>query len=495
MRRLVSLLLVFLLSACSFPAPGSANSPATASPIPPNPITVTTNPVPLNSVSATSSASQASGPLQFSLVNGSTQKVCQLTGDKDWETNQPTAAKTFTNFGLDAVDLGYPVEMGNKLILLFGDSWPSTHPQTSTPAQSEVPPDDSVGFTTRTTPPDSQSCLDLVINHNSAGKFIPPTIVGPVKVNQGYFNVPSGGVDVAGKLFAFFWTNHCTDPVVLSPAPLHPLAFPAPGACPETIARSSLGRGVLAQSGDGGLTFSQVVTLPAGFVYATAVNTNLQADIPAGQRLGILIFGVPRYRASIPYLAYAPAQTFSDPATWRFFSGLDAGGRPRWVDSPAWQQGAASPAAWTPPGRPEIFNAQSDADRCIGEFSITWNTVLDRWLLVYGCHGEVDARVAPAPWGPWSVPVSLLNVNSATACRLVMVPAGCPNQRDFWPQDHPNGKFQAGGFYAPFVLNRYTSAEPGDAAVRKATIYWLVSPWNPYEVQVLRSTLQLGPSS
>jgi hypothetical protein len=38
------------------------------------------------------------------------QKVCQLTGDVDWETGQPTAARTLTNFGLDAVDLGYPVE-------------------------------------------------------------------------------------------------------------------------------------------------------------------------------------------------------------------------------------------------------------------------------------------------------------------------------------------------------------------------------------------------
>src|SRR5271157_3754782 len=330
MRKSVSLLLAFLLSACSFPAPGSASTSVSQP--------VTTSPPPHQSISATTSASPATGPVQFSVVNGSTQKICQLTGNLDWDTNLPTAAKTLTNFGLDAVDLGYPVEMGDKLILLFGDSWPSTHPQTSSPAQSEIPPDDSVGVTTRTVPPDAKTCLELVINHDSAGKFIPPTITGQVKVNQGYFNVPSGGVSVAGKLFAFFWTDHCMDPVDLSPSPLHPLAFPQPGACPETMTRSSLGKGVLAQSSDDGLTFSQVVSLPTGFVYTTALNTNLQADIPADQRLGILVFGVPRYRASIPYLAYAPAQTFSDPATWHFFTGLDASGKPRWVASPAWQQ-------------------------------------------------------------------------------------------------------------------------------------------------------------
>jgi hypothetical protein len=58
---------------------------------------------------------------------GATEKICQLTGDIDWESGEPTAAKTFSNFGLDAVDLGYPVETGDKLILLFGDSWPPPH--------------------------------------------------------------------------------------------------------------------------------------------------------------------------------------------------------------------------------------------------------------------------------------------------------------------------------------------------------------------------------
>jgi hypothetical protein len=42
-------------------------------------------------------------------------------GDTDWETGQPTAARTFRNFGLDAADLGYPVEHAGKLIMLFGD--------------------------------------------------------------------------------------------------------------------------------------------------------------------------------------------------------------------------------------------------------------------------------------------------------------------------------------------------------------------------------------
>jgi hypothetical protein len=71
-----------------------------------------------------------------------------------------------------------------------------------------------------------------------------------------------------------------------------------------------------------------------------------------------------------------------------------------------------------------------------------------------------------------------------------MTPEGCDNRRDFWPNKHKNGKFVAGGFYAPYVLNRYTSAAASNGPGRRSTIYWVVSSWNPYEVSVMRTTLQ-----
>src|SRR5580658_1638099 len=90
---------------------------------------------------------------------GATEKVCQLTGDTDWETGRPTAARTLANFGLGAVDLGYPVEHAGKLILLFGDTWPPRHPGG---AIAEAPPDDSVGVTTRRAPPGNDGeCLEM----------------------------------------------------------------------------------------------------------------------------------------------------------------------------------------------------------------------------------------------------------------------------------------------------------------------------------------------
>jgi hypothetical protein len=427
---------------------------------------------------------------------GAAEKICQLTGDTDWETGRPTANMTFANFGLDAADLGYPVEHTGKLILLFGDSWPPGH--AGGPA-GEIPPDDAVGIVTRMEPPTNDGkCLDMQV-HRKAGpdrSFAPATVIGPVSVKQGFFNVPSGGVGVADGLYAFFWTDHCSPPNPLKPSREAPLARPAPNQqCPENEDRNSLGRSVLARSDDDGRTFGHVVAMPPGFVYSTAIDAGLQPDLPADQRLGVFIFGVPRYRAGVPYLARAPIETFANPLTWRFFVGRGANGQPQWVGHEAWAGIAAAPnasrpSAWRPPGEPEIFLPRSTEEYCIGEFSITWNRPLGKWLMLYNCARRIWARIAPAPWGPWSTPTKILGDDDGFACRLVMVPDGCGTRRDFWPGNRRNGKFVAGGFYAPYVLDRYTTAAAADGASRRSTIYWLVSSWNPYQVTVMRTMLQ-----
>jgi hypothetical protein len=59
-----------------------------------------------------------------------------------------------------------------------------------------------------------------------------------------------------------------------------------------------LARKVLARSDETGAPSPGVVPMPIGFVYVTAVNSRLEGDAPPDQRAGILVFGVPRYRAS-----------------------------------------------------------------------------------------------------------------------------------------------------------------------------------------------------
>jgi hypothetical protein len=93
-------------------------------------------------------------------------------------------------------------------------------------------------------------------------------------------------------------------------------------------------------------------------------------------------------------------------------------------------------------------------------------------------------------WGPWSIPSELLSKDEDVGCRLVMIPTGCGNRRDFWPGSQKSDKLVTGSFYAPFVLNRYTTPAAGNGQDHRATIYWLVSTWNPYEVTVMRATLK-----
>ena len=442
-------------------------------------------------------------PQPLKLV-GETEKVCQLTGDVDWETSRQTAARTFSNFGLDACDLGYPIEHNGKLILLFGDSWPPPHG--GGPA-GEVPPDDAVGVTTRQSPPnrDDGKCLALEVHH-AGRRFSPATITGPTRVKQGLFNVPSGGVSVEGALYAFFWTDHCAQPSDLSRTPDEPLARPRPSqACPETDDRNSIGRSVLARSDDEGRTFSHVVQMPTGFNYVGAVNAAPFPELSQDQMRGVFIFGVPRYRASVPYLARATIETFTNPRSWQFFIGLNDEGKPKWASFAEWVNGRPSPLAlgihtseqsWNPPGQPELFRPRIEQGRSVGELSVTWNRVLHRWLMLYGGPGGILVRVARAPWGPWSDATRVLGDDPWLNCRLLMRPDGCGKRRDYWPNDHKSGKFVAGGLYAPYILDRYTTATEADTRDgQTCTIYWVVSTWNPYQVAVMRTTLRSADSN
>ncbi|MGD0189449.1 MAG: DUF4185 domain-containing protein [Rhizomicrobium sp.] len=450
--------------------------------------------------------SPQSSALTISLVAPST-KVCQLTGDADWATNLPTAARTWTRYRLDAVDLGFPVDSGEgPLYFLFGDAWPIKHPAGSIPS---VPPDDAVGWTTRTAPPDPGTCLDLRLATSVPHQFAHPIVIPPI--TQGLFNVPSGGVFVDDSLFAFFWTDHCAVPGVLMPDPTDPLHIPPPnGTCAEVQQVNSVGRNVLARASlQDPILYRQslppipfvnpLARMPSGFVYVSAAKrpsaTLPILDFHSGD---IPVIGVPRYRASIPYLALAPRDTFGDPATWSFFAGR-SGGNPVWIDRKQWESGRNPNGDWAPPPNAELYDALPAGERCMGEHSLTWNEPLKTWLLVYNCRvGVVEARIARDPWGPWSPPVTLLSPahDPGVVCTLIMSPNGCSGlvRRNYWPVQ-PSGDAVPGGFYAAFVLNRFTQdvTPSGSGPTREATVYWLVSTWNPYAVVVMESTLAAAP--
>src|ERR1700761_3828731 len=193
---------------------------------------------------AAAALTASAGAATLSIV-GAPKKVCQLTGQADWFTGHLTDAQTQSRYGLFGVDLGFPVE-GEKdqLYLLFGDTVPNNHPSGTYPT---IPPDDTLGLTTRTAEPDAKTCLDLKLASPGPHQLTHPAVTPTIE--QASFNVPSGGIFTGGRLYAFFWTDHCLLPDPLAPNSATPLLLPtAPpgGLCPETGASNSIGHSVLA---------------------------------------------------------------------------------------------------------------------------------------------------------------------------------------------------------------------------------------------------------
>jgi hypothetical protein len=452
-------------------------------------------------------------------VIGAPAKVCQLTGQTDWYAGQATNAQTQTLYGLKGVDLGFPVETNTgTLLFLFGDTVPNGHASSAYPT---VPPDDAVGYTTQTAAPIASTCLGMKMFSPAPGSLTHPTVTPAIQ--QGSFNVPTGGITIGGVIYAFFWTDHCFWPDPFGSNAATPLVLPPqrpPNLCPETAASNSLGVSVMASASPSNPTaFTQVAPpypvtyvpqMPNGFVYVTA------AEPPMVRRKGvyppyapapyIAVFGVARYRQSIPYLALAPRGSFSAFETWSFYAGTGPTG-PIWLTYAQWQSGWKG-AQWTPPANAEIYadgaspNNPTTDERCVGEHSATWNPALEVWILLYGCGGQqVEARTAPNPWGPWSAPTVVLSgaQNPGLYCTLFWNPpsvnppgpgAPCLNLTS---QQTPALSF--GYLYAPFVMNRYTEAATpqAPAPAKAATIYWLLSTWDPYQVTVMQTTLQYSP--
>jgi hypothetical protein len=87
-----------------------------------------------------------------------------------------------------------------------------------------------------------------------------------------------------------------------------------------------------------------------------------------------------------------PLTSITDPATYEFFAGLDAGDKPLWSSDPDLRQ--------------PVF---SDATNGVMRISVSYNPGLRRYLLTtqqvsrfQTGNGHIGIYDAPEPWGPWT---------------------------------------------------------------------------------------------
>jgi hypothetical protein len=376
-------------------------------------------------------------PGQVIAPSGRSQKVCQLTGDTDFQYRAPTQNRSFSRFHVGGTDLGYPFEHDGRIYFLFGDTGGSI-------------PDgrDSIAYT-RDADPDACPHLDWIADGST---FRPIQAPG---VSMAYFEVPTTGFSANGAMYVFVWTDHRD--------------LFTKDAQGNELFSNPLGHAALLRSDDHGRTFRLIWDrLGDKLIYLSAVVVN-NADIaglPEHSGQGLLIFGSGKYRASNPYLAYIPLSSVEDKSRVLYFTGME----PR-THRPTW---GAEPAA------SQLFN-----NPCVGELSVTWNRNLRQWMMLYNCDnpGGVVGRAADNPWGPWSDPAVLFDAAvDAGTCYFMRGNPDCGPDTD--PFSPANGG--PGGVYAPYVVQRYTRG-----GLHTTTIYYVMSTWNPYQVTLMKSTLEL----
>ena len=353
-------------------------------------------------------------------------KVAQLTGDFDHHRQVPTTNQTNSRYQLLGTDLGSSFEHKGKTYFLFGDT-------------VGPPGGDAIAYTTDTNPDDG---LDLIFLTDAAGAYKPISIPG---INQGSFEVPAAGISVKGKMYVYHTTDHT----------------------PQVV----MGRTVLAVSEDDGHSFTLLSDLSTlNFINLSLVETELAQwrRFPEQSGDGLVIFGSGEYRKSNIYLAFQPSRSIELKSSLRFFTGLDGAGNPLW-------------------GTNEATAAQLFNQPCVGEFSVTYNPFIKRWIMLYNCGlpdwRGIILRSARYPWGPWTEPEILFHPFMDNGyCNFMHVPStimNCDSVHD------PNREGEWGGEYGPYQI---TGLARGDD--RQTTIYFTMSTWNPYTVVLMKATLQ-----
>ena len=406
-------------------------------------------------------------------VPGSSQKVCQLVGEMDRQTGQPTVSQTETNYGLIGNDLGSSFMHNGKLWFLFGDTVPTATFNGKPNLESDPPrkpfDNDAIGFTSGA---NIEQCLKLDFVRDSIGAYQNPVVLnaqGQPAITLRSFEVPVAGIDVAGRMFAIFATDDNQETA-------------APGN-PGFSTRS-----VLAVSDDDGNTYHYLYDFSAPQCSLCNGAKFINAAIVSGTD-GYLYFwgsqGGTGYRNSSVFLARKLASSMAQPGGMQYFTGLAKDGvTPNWSAAESDAVQLFQDADGTPPV----------PKNCTGELGVEYNQFVQRWVMLYNCLDKKAAnpsgiymRFAQQPWGSWGAPQTIFNSQrdrglcyfihraitaSSPACDQV----GDPGKDDI-----------EGGAYGPYFISRF---DTGDAAHGTSTFYYTLSTWNPYVQVVMKTTIQ-----
>jgi hypothetical protein len=198
------------------------------------------------------------------------------------------------------------------------------------------------------------------------------------------------------------------------------------------------------------------------------VNNSDISGLPDAKGQGLLIWGSGLYRRSNAYLAYVSLVGLENKTNLHYFVGTRTDS-----DQPVWSTQESEAM--------DLFNQPQ-----IGEICVSWNRFLGVWLMLYNADGPrgINFRVAEKPWGPWSSTAVLFDPwTDQRYCHFMHASwdnRNCDSVHD------PGREREWGGEYGPYVISSYTK---GDNS--QSTIYFTMSTWNPYNVVLMKSTLEI----
>jgi len=290
--------------------------------------------------------------------------------------------------------------------------------------------EDPIAFTSDSFPEDG---INLQFIAKSNGDYNPINIPG---ISQGAFEVPVEGISVNNIMYVY----HTTD---------------------------NMKRLSLAKSMDNGKTFELVESniSTKHFINISVVEIDSSDWLPGNDNTKLLIFGSGKYRKSDIYLAVQPVNSIENKNSLLYFKGVDSN------NNPIWSKGESNAKA--------LFK-----QTCVGEFSVTYNQFIKKWLMLYNCDNPrgINFRTADKPWGVWSKPQIIFEPwNDKGYCNFIHTDwnySVCDSV-------HDSGRaYEWGGEYGPYQFENYATGTD-----TSTTIYYTMSTWNPYTVVLMKSTL------
>ena len=482
-----------------------------------------------SNANATTSTAAASDTTSASLSVKDVTAVMPLTGDKlqlyvnGIHYEGPNLSRTATNFGVWGTDEGYSVQVGNQIILFFGDTLGvyrgrngelvRYHEDRGADSIAYLPKQDlanchyipglikQLEAGNHNPSPDASGCPLLKFYTNSSHTALEPAFQ-PIIIHglngsegTGPSETPVGAFYLNGHLYMFYSDiiqpagkgphsyfhletilTKSTEPVS-SFSPKKPPVFEKLYVASAHSQITDVASPPNEASGPGKFIRPTPVIFSHAALLTDGILSGLPQELQNAQQV-ILVFGSSWKNRSNLYLAAIDTGNIeSGPPAWWYRVNTKNG-------APGWSHDESA-------AQPLISTWNISQNPSLAGHGVVWSDELHRFILLYSHNrsqptGGVVARVSSLPWGPWSEEVSVLGSEDVLAKQIYYHEGEpiIPNKTD---RQKRRAKAVAteerkAGPYGTYFIGSHDINTDGSV-----TYYFTLSPFVPYNVFLMKA--------